>query len=103
MPYSFQLVLVTSASGTHVYRAIFEPERQGLGFLLLDEAARSVRVCDERGDPVGAMALGMDVGDVTDPVDDPAEAGDFATAAAHLLRQWHKSGTVPDEVVRIFS
>lgn len=101
MPHSFRLLLVSSTGITHIYRATFGEDPDT--FLLLDEAAGSVRVCDEQGESVGGMVLRARAENVENPVDDPVEAENFTMAAAHLLVRWRKTGAVPAEIVKVFS
>jgi hypothetical protein len=101
MPHSFQLLLVKSTGSLHLYRAAYGDDVQS--FLLLDEAAGAVRVCDEQGNPVGSMVLRAGTGNVENPVDDPVESENFTMAAAHLLSRWRKTGAAPTEIVKVFS
>lgn len=101
MPHSFQLLLVKSSEKQHVYTARYGEDSRS--FLLLDESAGSVQVCDEQGKPTGHMVLRAGTGNVENPAGDPAAVEEFTMAAAHLLGRWRKIGAVPAEVVKIFS
>lgn len=101
MPHSFQLILVNSTGSGHIYRATFGEDVNS--FLLFDETAGAVRICDEQGNPVGAMVLRAGAENVENPVDDSVEAENFTMAAAHLLVRWRKTGAVPAEIVKFFS
>ena len=93
---------MNSIGNAHVYRAAFGEDVKS--FLLLDEAAGAVRVCDEQGDPMGGMMLRASAdGYVGNPVDDPVEAENFTMAAAYLLARWCKVGAVPAEIGKVFS
>jgi hypothetical protein len=101
MPHSFRLLLLKNAGAGHIYRATFGEDVES--FLLFDEEAGAVQVCDAQGVAVGSMSLHAGTGNVENPVADPVEVENFTMAAAHLLARWRRTGTAPAEIVKVFS
>lgn len=77
-------------------------EDNASGCVLLDEQTRTIRPCDEAGRVTGSMSISADDGTLRDSDPDPAARRRFMTVAAAIIREWKKTGELPQSVSRTF-
>lgn len=102
MTYFFRLTLIQEkASPPAFYRGEVDGTHEV--FLILDEAANSIRPADSDGNPVATIRMNIDDGNISGEIEDPNLIKGFPLMAAHLLTQWKKTGQPPTEIRKFFA
>lgn len=77
-------------------------EDNASGCVTLDQETRVIRPCTETGDATGQMSISADDGNLLNPDPDPAARRRFMTVAAAIIREWKKTGELPQSISRTY-